>query len=560
MSTPNSTNGLRFASSIRVSTEAQEEQGQSLQTQRDHNARDVALLGGTIVATYGGQEHATEGWERRELERLLADASKRKFDAVIIANADRWDRGSELGRRAYEVFKQVGIRFFVSCTEYDLFNPEHRLFLDLAGVIGKYQAANSKRKSVLNRIARAREGRPTAGKLPYGRTYAPDKGWGLDPAKVATAERAARLYLGGTSLIEVAKTIGMSLSNLHATLNKHAGDTWVQVFDAPDLNIHEEVILTVPRLLPEETVRAIRDRAENRRTYNSKRVPRPYLLARVIRCGHCGHGLYPHVGRGTPYYKHFNPSRMKDRTCPDPRATIRADAVEESVLRHLFDLFGNPSAVQRAVEAAVPDLTKVEGARRRLADLEVAQKRIVAREDRVMDEIADGTITREMVKRKMDKIRAEGEGVRRELAEVQAVLASVPTREEVEQMSHKVVRAFRPHVDYKRLYETRTINADYDGMSFADKRHLIELVLCGRTPDGRRMGVFVTRDAGQRRRWRQSWTLRLLGKLVDEFIRAPTPAWLADEYENHAPLQDALVDTTGETFARGCPGAPLIPV
>src|SRR4051812_20470407 len=43
------TTGLRFAALIRVSTEHQEKQGESLVTQRKYNQRDIERLGGIIV-------------------------------------------------------------------------------------------------------------------------------------------------------------------------------------------------------------------------------------------------------------------------------------------------------------------------------------------------------------------------------------------------------------------------------------------------------------------------------------------------------------------------------
>jgi hypothetical protein len=51
-------------------------------------------LGGKIAQRFGGQEHATAGFEREKLAQLLADAEKkpRPFDAVIVADATRWSR------------------------------------------------------------------------------------------------------------------------------------------------------------------------------------------------------------------------------------------------------------------------------------------------------------------------------------------------------------------------------------------------------------------------------------------------------------------------------------
>jgi len=86
---------LRFAALVRVSTEQRAATGESLRTQRAEIEATVKQLGGTVAAWYGGQEHATEGWEKQEIGRLLTDARKkgRPWDAVIVSNADRWVAG-----------------------------------------------------------------------------------------------------------------------------------------------------------------------------------------------------------------------------------------------------------------------------------------------------------------------------------------------------------------------------------------------------------------------------------------------------------------------------------
>ena len=71
----------------------------------------VEQRGGKIVAWHGGQEHATPGYEKKEIDRLLADALKqpKSFDAVIVAHADRWSLGdntkSQHGLKVFEANK-----------------------------------------------------------------------------------------------------------------------------------------------------------------------------------------------------------------------------------------------------------------------------------------------------------------------------------------------------------------------------------------------------------------------------------------------------------------------
>ena|SRR6516165_4037745 len=65
---------LRFASLVRVSTDAQEKQGESLIVQRKSIERDVDRLGGRVIEWYGGAESASGIEERKELIRLKEDA------------------------------------------------------------------------------------------------------------------------------------------------------------------------------------------------------------------------------------------------------------------------------------------------------------------------------------------------------------------------------------------------------------------------------------------------------------------------------------------------------
>jgi DNA invertase Pin-like site-specific DNA recombinase len=199
------TKPLRFASLIRVSTEKQEKEGESLATQRENNGRDVERLGGHIIETYGGQEHATAGWEKKEVNRLLADAGKGKFDAVIVAFHSRWLRDNEKSEAGLDVLKRHGIRFFVGASEKRLHEPADTLMLRINVAFSQYQSEESRKISLEVRIKRARDGRPTSGKLPFGRTYSVKGGWGVDPDKHDMIRDVAERYLAGESLPDLAK-------------------------------------------------------------------------------------------------------------------------------------------------------------------------------------------------------------------------------------------------------------------------------------------------------------------------------------------------------------------
>src|SRR3990170_7007758 len=114
---------LEFAPLVRVSTERQEKQGESLNTQRTQLEASVETLGGEVYRWYAGQEHATPDQERRILEQLMRDATDRKFDAVIVADISRWSRDNGKSKEYVRVLKDQGIKFFVGTREMNLFDP-----------------------------------------------------------------------------------------------------------------------------------------------------------------------------------------------------------------------------------------------------------------------------------------------------------------------------------------------------------------------------------------------------------------------------------------------------
>src|ERR1700749_417953 len=114
---------LRIAPLIRVSTDKQEKKGESLNVQTSDVTAYIAHLDGINAGCYGGQEHATPGYETKEVNRLLADAAKGKFDAVMVTHPDRWSRDNAKSKAGLKILRDNRIKFFVGTQEYDLFDP-----------------------------------------------------------------------------------------------------------------------------------------------------------------------------------------------------------------------------------------------------------------------------------------------------------------------------------------------------------------------------------------------------------------------------------------------------
>lgn len=509
------TGSLRFAVLIRVSTEKQEKQGESLRTQATQTAQAVASLGGTIVKQYAGQEHATAGYEREQLDSLLADAARTRkpFDAVMVADASRWSRDNAKSKAGLQIFRENGIRFFALTQEYNLFDPNAILFLGMSAEIGEFHARQQRLKSALNCIERARRiGAPTSGRKPFGRTWDKVTGeWGLDARKHAMIQDVAKRYLQGESLPALAREYGINHSFLNKTLAESCGDSYTITWDIKDLNLSESVRIKIPRLLPERTIQAVRKKAIANRTYEHGQPKHPYLLQGHVFCAACGYLM-----TGQPnhqqllYYRH----RTRARHCHctlDPLPYVRAEQLEAAVMELLFDTFGNPAAVKKAIEAAIPNRKELKEAAERYERLQHRMEEVTAGRDRVMTFVRKGTIAMDDAEKQLNELNATESAVNSELLAVADILGHQPDAKQVENVANSIGERLRPRVSAKRRRVTRAANADIGSMTWADKRALVEDIFNGEAIDGRPLGVYVSPIDGQAERRRKKWRFVLHG-------------------------------------------------
>lgn len=532
---------LRFAALRRVSTEQQEKEGESLRTQTSNISRIVAELGGTITEWYGGQESATPGHEKQEVARLLSDLTKKRFNAVIVNDPDRWSRDNASSREGLEAFREHGIRFFTGSTERNLFNPNDILFLSISAVIGEYFARNQMEKSLKNRIERAKRGMPTSGKLPFGRLFIRSKDrqdgqWEIDKEKQRMVKDAAKRYLAGEAIEDLAKEYGVNGSNLWKVLSRVSGRKWQLEFKSKVLNIAEVVEIKIPPLLPDATIQAIHAKAEANRTYTHGHIKHHYLFARMIQCEHCGYAMFGQTNHnGFRYYRHAHKER--DRKCPGPqtKAWVSAAEIEDNAMRHLFETFGNPSAVQRAVEKATPNNEKTQEAAKRLEQVTSDLLKLEASRQRILNLIVKDQISESSSDEQLGKLKEREQKLNAERTRLSDELAHVPTRLGIVTRSKEVAAQFRQYTNAKAIAKGRHANTAFDEMSYDEKRRLCQSVFSGKTADGKRMGISIS--------WNESgkkWRYTIEGHLIE----ARGPANKDGFVFGAAPEQKELVSKT----------------
>ncbi len=140
---------------------------------------------------------------RPELNRLMADAHKRRFDVICVWRFDRFARSVSHLLRALETFKALGIDFVSFSEQMDTSTPAGKMVFTVLGAVAELE-----RSLIVERVrAGLRNARAKGKKL--GR-----------PRVAVDAARIGRLRAQGRTVRGIAADLGYSRSLVHKTLAK----------------------------------------------------------------------------------------------------------------------------------------------------------------------------------------------------------------------------------------------------------------------------------------------------------------------------------------------------
>src|SRR3984885_524825 len=120
------------------------------------------------VGISGGKE------KRPELDKLLADAHKRHFDAVVVWRFDRFARSVSHLLRALENFRSLGIEFVSLSEQVDTSTPTGKMIFTVLGAVAELE-----RSLIVERVrAGLRHAKAKGKRLGRPKVYA-------DPSRIA---------------------------------------------------------------------------------------------------------------------------------------------------------------------------------------------------------------------------------------------------------------------------------------------------------------------------------------------------------------------------------------
>jgi putative DNA-invertase from lambdoid prophage Rac len=185
----------------RVSTSDQTCESQ-LRELRDY----VARRGWTITGEYVDTGWSGSKASRPQLDKLMADASQRRFDCICVYKIDRFGRSVLHLNEQLATLTSYGVRFIAVSQglDTDQASPTSRLLLHILASVAEFE------RELIRERVRA------------GVRSAKHRGVQLGRKRVVfDRSKAIEMHLAGTSMRDIAATLGVGVGTIHRTCSKN---------------------------------------------------------------------------------------------------------------------------------------------------------------------------------------------------------------------------------------------------------------------------------------------------------------------------------------------------
>lgn len=317
----------------RVSSSAQEEDGTSLDTQKELGiARAKALGMKAKVWNEGGQSSKGDDFlNRPELATILTQIEQGEIKHLWVFNTDRLSRNETTWSIIRLKLLQNDVKLHTASGTFQLSNPMDKLLLGILSEISSYDNTLRTERVRLGKLSRLREGRWIGGVAPFGYQLM-NKKLVPHPEEAKTVRSIFEQYCNGASVKTIRKTLiesGVrprrgnkiwSLGSVQALLtNPH----YRGGYKVTDKKYKETIEITCEPILSPELMQRFDAVHNSRRTLRDgeSNMKNFYLLRGLLCCGHCGSTMggriYPEQNRSAYYCTRHE--RLRD----DPYSRVK---------------------------------------------------------------------------------------------------------------------------------------------------------------------------------------------------------------------------------------------
>ena len=285
----------------RVSSAVQEEDGTSLDTQKDAGERLAKQLGfSPVLWNEGGQSSASEDLTNRPvLRKLLERVNDGLVQHVFVYNTDRLSRNEATWSVIRLRFVKAKVTLHTPGGVFNLSNPMDKMLLGIMSEISTYDNALRSERTLLGKNERVKQGFWLGGPPPFGYRLESKKlieepkesKWVkfiFESYKDKWTTRAIRQELMKNGVLTRRGNVAWSLGSIEKLLtNTHYGGYHIVKLSRTD----EQVRVQCPAILPSTLIRQVKVEStlRSRQTRVSEsNLKQFYLLRGFLFCASCG--------------------------------------------------------------------------------------------------------------------------------------------------------------------------------------------------------------------------------------------------------------------------------
>ena len=327
---------MKAAIYIRVSTDAQFEEGYSVDAQKEQLTAYCVSKGIKKHDYYIDGGWSGSNIERPELERLIQDVKDGKISHVVVYKLDRLSRSQKDTLYLIEdVFMPNNVDF-VSLTEsLDTSTPIGRTMIGILAAFAQLERETIRMRTRMGMLERVKDGYwMGGGRVPFGYDYDKEQGVLVPNKDAEKVRRAYDLYIQGYSPQNIANMLGLKYDRLAMQILKRKSNYGIIEYNGDEYQGRHEPIIS--KEIYDKAMSAMISRSITR-TYTSD-----YLLTGLIFCGKCGAKMrYQKWGKKGVKLVCYSqqsskPYLVKDANCDQDR--LWADEVEDFVVKKLLCL------------------------------------------------------------------------------------------------------------------------------------------------------------------------------------------------------------------------------
>ena len=292
----------------------------------------------TVIDTYCDRHISGRTDERPEFQRLIADAKREKFEAVVVYKTDRFARNKYDSAVYKRELKRNGIQIFYAA-EAIPDGPEGIILESLMEGLAEYYSAELAQKIKRGMHESALKCQSTGSGRPLGYRVDEQKRFQIDPESAQTVQTIFEQYIKGESnaaICELLNSRGLRTAQ-GKPFNKNSINRIIKNRKYIGEYRYHDIVVEggMPAIISKDTFNLAQAEMERRRTRKAPKSPKAeYLLAGRLFCGHCKGPMQGVSGTGKSgnkwYYYYCGNTRGKNKTCD--KKQVSRDRLERAVV------------------------------------------------------------------------------------------------------------------------------------------------------------------------------------------------------------------------------------